>query len=166
MPETTLWQGRSSQLTNIGTYLFCAVFAAAVVAAALIWGVPWIYLLLVLPVLLAVRAYLRPLSQRYTLTNERLRIESGLISQRVDDLELYRVKDLTLVKPAALRMFGLGTLVLHTSDYTTPQLMIRAITEPERVHDLLRANVEQQRSRKRVSEVDFNREDQLAGGAP
>ena len=55
--------------------------------------------------------YLNRINTRYTLTNERLKIEKGLLSKSVDEIELFRVKD-TKVKSTFLKT---NQLVFNTN---------------------------------------------------
>lgn len=133
MQEQTVWEGTSSQWTNFGWFVAC---------------------LLVLPIPWAIVRWLQTRCRRYTLTTERLRLTSGVLSRRTDDLELYRVKDHALEQPMVLRMLGLGNVVLFTSDASTPQVVLPAIHNPVAVRDLIRKHVEERRAAKGVREMD------------
>lgn len=61
----------------------------------------------------------------------------------------YRVE-----RPLIYRMFGLGNLIIYTSDKTTPIFRLEAIREPEEKYKILRGLVEQSRREKHVFEVD------------
>ena len=65
-------------------------------------------------------------------------------------MELYRTIDTTLVEPFNLRMFGLGTIELRTSDATTPIVRLEAIRGARKLREELRRHVEDCRDRKRV----------------
>ncbi|MCE9590121.1 MAG: PH domain-containing protein [Planctomycetes bacterium] len=156
-PEEIVWQGGPSQVTNLVRFLIDLVIAAVLLAIPFVFrSAPgWVAALAVVPLAVAGFHWLRVRSLRFTLTTERLRIETGILTRRTDDMELYRVKDFTLTKPIALRLFGLGDITINTSDHTTPRVTLHAVSNPSHVHDLIRANVERQRDRKRVREVDF-----------
>lgn len=137
-PDATLWTGRSSQWLNLKTYL---------VAALGFW--------LVIPLLFALGRYLEVRCRVYELTSERLRVSRGVLSKRIDELELYRVKDISVDRPFWLRLFGLGSLVLDTSDHTTPQVVIAALPDYDALRARLRERVETRRRERGVTEVDF-----------
>lgn len=80
MEEKTLWEGGPSQLVNLGLFVVCGL---------LFWTV--------IPSIMILAAYLRTKNTRYELTNQRLRITTGTLARRVDEIELYRVKDSTVV---------------------------------------------------------------------
>jgi uncharacterized membrane protein YdbT with pleckstrin-like domain len=92
----------------------------------------------------------------FELTSQRLKIDSGILNRRHEELELYRVKDYSLERPFLLRIVGLGNLIMHTSDTSTPTVTIRAIAEVQDVREKLRAAVQTERDRKRVRELDVD----------
>ena len=63
---------------------------------------------------------------RYTLTNERLKITSGLLSKRVDEVELFRVKDTKVYQSFLDRLVGLGTITVQSADQTG-ELVLRKL---------------------------------------
>ena len=95
----------------------------------------------------------------YQLTTQRLRIRRGILTRRLDELELYRVKDYVLEQPLLLRLVGLGNLTLVSSDATTPTVILQAIAGAEGVRELLRNAVQTERDRKRVRELDVGAHD-------
>ena len=94
--------------------------------------------------------------QRFEITSERLRLIQGVLNQDIDEIELYRVKDTRVLRPLWLRLFGLGNVVLETSDRTHPNLVLTAIKDAMEVRERLREHVEILREQKRVREVDFD----------
>ena len=100
--------------------------------------------------------YLVVRTEVFELTTERLRISHGVINQRIDEIELYRVKDIQMERPWWMRLTGLASIMLETSDRSIPRLVIPAIRGGEGLREILRKNVELQRDRKRVRETDFD----------
>ncbi|MBI5386122.1 MAG: PH domain-containing protein [Verrucomicrobia bacterium] len=159
--ETVIWRGSSSQVRNLHVYLLC-------VLAALVWTgvamVTWMFFngsgrpyvvgvmagLAVLCVLYAVWRFILLRSCEYEITTERLRLRRGLFSKRTEEVELYRVKDHTLIEPFWQRFFGVGTIQLTTHDTTTPLVEIEAIRKAREIADEIRKNVEACREKKRV----------------
>jgi uncharacterized membrane protein YdbT with pleckstrin-like domain len=92
-----------------------------------------------------------------------LRLTRGVINQKIDEIELYRVKDSQMVRSWWMRLTGLASIVMETSDRTLPHLVIPAIHGGEQVRELLRKHVELERDRKRVREMDF---DEHSGDVP
>ncbi len=100
--------------------------------------------------------YLVVRTQVFELTSERLRITRGVINQQVDEIELYRVKDSLMIRTWWMRLTGLASIQLETSDRTIPSLTIPAIHGGTEMRELLRKQVEFQRDKKRVREMDFD----------
>ena len=59
-----------------------------------------------------------------------------------------------LEQPFFLRLFGLGNIVMQTSDRSHPSVRLRAIRDGEQLYERIRAAVEESRARKGVRELD------------
>lgn len=164
--ESTLWQGTPSQILNLPAFLL------GLLIAAILTTVAFFTLVLAGPLLIAVIAAIwvvcllpwavKSLATRfdnYVLTSERLRHSSGIFNRNIEVLELYRVKDLRIELPLHFRIFGLSRILLETSDRSTPFVMLEGIRDGVTVSDLIRNQVEIQRDKKRVREVDFDDDD-------
>src|SRR5262245_37499072 len=92
--EKTLWQGHPSHVTNFWTYVLCGLT---------FW--------LIVPIFIALWKWLEMRCFVYELTTERLKHTSGVFSKRLDELELYRVKDIAIEQPFALRLFSLANII-------------------------------------------------------
>ena len=174
--EKTLWQCSPSQLLNFKSFLFYGfltilflvgvIYAGSIVNSVLdsnfmgrdtyanylriFFLIPFfISLLILLYKLLNIKMTV------YELTTERLRYSHGILSKTTEELELYRVKDIGLKEPFLLRIFGLGTIHLVTSDKSHPEFTLIAIRGIKEKRDSIRDNVERLRKEKRVSEIDF-----------
>ena len=84
-------------------------------------------------------AYARLRGMRYRLTNQRLTVESGLLSKRVDDIDLRTIQDVTLEQSALERLLGVGRLGIVSSDHNRPRLVLIGIQGPRDVRERLRA---------------------------
>ena len=47
---------------------------------------------------------------RYTLTEEKLLVDSGFLNKKQEEVRLYRIMDMTLNRSFGQRIFGLGTI--------------------------------------------------------
>jgi len=159
--EQSLWKGSPSQWLNLGPFTIALLLAAACLAGGLFF--PPAFAALVLPVVFALWKFLVVKTQVFELTNERLRITRGVINQKIDEIELYRVKDSVMIRTWWMRLTNLASIQLETSDRSMPQLVIPAIHGGSEMRELLRKQVEIQRDRKRVREMDFD--DAVEGGA-
>lgn len=93
-------------------------------------------------------------STKITLTNQRLRIRTGIFSKSMEEIELYRVKDWTFTQPFLMRMLGYGAVQIHSSDRTAPEVNFTWLKDAREMSELLRTAVEAVRDRKRVREID------------
>ena len=82
-----IWVGRPSQLINIFVYLF------------LFWTI-----------IIPLYSYLKTRFTIFELSKDRLKLKKGILSQQIDETELYRIRDYEVSKPFILRIFGLGNL--------------------------------------------------------
>jgi uncharacterized membrane protein YdbT with pleckstrin-like domain len=127
-----LWKSSPSQISNF-------------------WG----FLLLFWTVVIPIWVYLYTRFIKYELNAERLIIKTGILSQKIEETELYRVKDYSVSKPFFLRLFGLGNIVLTTSDKNNKYVKLHAIKDVEKIKDIIRTHVEKSRKRTGTKEVDF-----------
>lgn len=109
---------------------------------------------LVFPLLWLGWRYLELKNTSYDITAERICVRTGVLNKRKDWLELYRVKDIFVLQPLALRPFRKGCITLITSDRTHATFEIQAIENAEAISELLRNFVEQMRTAKGVREFD------------
>ena len=91
----------------------------------------------------------------YKLTEEKLLIETGFLSKKEEEIRLYRIMDMTLVRPLGQRLFGLGTIHLCTADKSTPEVDIKCIKQSREVKELLSDMVEAQREEKGITAREF-----------
>lgn len=92
---------------------------------------------------------------KYTLTKEKLLVESGILNKDEEEIRLYRIMDLTLKRSFWQRLFGLGTIHCCTADKSSPEIDIKWIKDSANVKELLSDLVEQERMEKRVSSREF-----------
>ncbi len=164
MPEETVWRGASSQWKNFGRYLLIAIVAGIVVVIFVAMRrlqsppvqqfSPYVLLLLLVPVFMALVRYLQTKCKIYELTTERLKTTEGVFSKVTDTLELYRVKDLETRQPFLYRVVALENIRVNTSDVSTPMVAIDAIPRAVALGDKIRNHVEAIRAQKGVREID------------
>jgi uncharacterized membrane protein YdbT with pleckstrin-like domain len=151
--ETTLWQGGPSQWLNLGHYVFAVILAAGVIVGGLFFPPAWA--LIAVPFFYVGWRFLVVRSTRFALSTERLRVTRGVFNQTIDEIELYRVKDIMMERPFWMRITGLSSILLETSDRSQPTLVLPAIPNGMELRENLRRQVEDIRDRKRVRELDM-----------
>ncbi len=92
---------------------------------------------------------------KYKLTDDRLFVITGLFTLNEDEVRLYRIMDLQLVRTFGQRLFGLGSIYVHSSDKSLGDFEIKNIKDSERIKEILSEKVEQERERKRVASREF-----------
>jgi uncharacterized membrane protein YdbT with pleckstrin-like domain len=95
-------------------------------------------------------------SRHYKLTTRRIVVESGILSKRMEQIDLYRVNDYTVLRPLGQRIMGTGTLLLRTLDKSSPELSITGIkTDLMSLYEKVRAATETDKQRRGVRVLDM-----------
>ena len=129
--EKRLYTGRPSQILNIVSFIL------------------WSWTLLI-PIII----YLKTRFTVYEVTDQRIKLKTGILNQEIDECELYRVRDYKIVKPFFQRIFGLGKIELVTSDRSNSNINLNGIKDPENLYNLIRDNVEKIRRKTGTRELD------------
>ena len=87
---------------------------------------------------------------KYSLTEDRLFVQRGLLKTQYDEVRLYRVLDVNVSRTLLQRISSVGTIVVHSSDMTLGCFSLQNIKDPLRVKELLSDHVETQRDLHRV----------------
>lgn len=159
--EITLWKGSPSQWLNLWHYTFSLVVIAGISIGAI--GFPPALAALVLPLGWMIWKYLSVRTQVFELTSQRLRTSRGIVNQVIDEIELYRVKDIQMHRTWWMRLTGLASISLETSDRGMPSLLIPAVHSGVELREQLRKQVETMRDQKRVREMDFDEGSDIEG---
>lgn len=119
----------------------------------------WLTLLLCLVgvgfvIILAI--WVRNLDVTYELTEDRLILRKGIFVKSIDEIELYRVKDVRMDFTLVNQWAGIGTLGIDSSDETTRDgpLVIPHIERAAERREELRRLVDAARQKRRVRELD------------
>ncbi len=92
-----------------------------------------------------------PLSfTRYSLSEDRLFISEGFLNIKDDEVLLYRVRDIDTRRSLWQRLFGVGTIIVVSSDKTMPNLVLKNIKDPVFVKELIHKQVEEMKIKRRV----------------
>lgn len=92
-----------------------------------------------------------PLSfTRYAVSDDRPFLSTGLLNIKDEEILLYRVRDLSLSRSLGQRIFGVGTIVVTSSDKSQPVLQIKNVKDPAGVKELIHTQVEEMKIRRRV----------------
>lgn len=151
--EQTLWTGRTHWKHYAGRLILWAL-GSIVYAVVFIWvagriealGGSVAFWCAVIPIGL-VGAYLgatifwRIIGRRYRLTDQRLFIERGVLTQTIDQTELIRVDDVRVRKTLLDRVFGLGDVEINSTDASDAFILIEGIRDPDRIAEDVRSRM-------------------------
>ena len=128
--------------------------AARAYLGSIVWGV------LLLPVfllggLLWLRVWYKTAATRYRLTTQRLFVQTGLVAKKLEEVELFRVKDVTLRQGVLDRLMGVGTVTVLSTDDTTPRLELAGILQPLEAKEAIRNAYRTARQREGLRTAEF-----------
>lgn len=99
---------------------------------------------------------------KYTIKEETITIDEGLLKTVENDCYMYKVQDVQHSASLAEKMFGLGTVICFTGDTTHPQLILKHIKHSKAVKDFILEQSETARRKRRT----MNMLDIGTGGMP
>jgi len=132
--EALLFQGRPALVPDLGHLLLAVVTVG-------LW--------------LVVR-FFQVRGQSYRVTSRRVVLEAGLLSKKLEQVDLYRITDYQVELPLGQRLLGTGNLILLTVDKTNPRVELRQVkTDVRALYESVRAATEADRARRGVRMVDY-----------
>ena len=88
---------------------------------------------------------------RYQVTDERFMTKIGFWKTETNEILLYRILDIKLVRSFGQKIFGVGTITLFSADQSHSSLEVKNVRKPNEVYSFLSRIIEQQRIQKRVA---------------
>lgn len=80
---------------------------------------------------------------RYALSEDRLFVERGLLTTHLEEVLLYRVRDIGLTISLGQRIFGVGSVIIESSDASSPKLVLSNVKAPRQVKEQIHRQVEE-----------------------
>lgn len=148
-PEVTVHQCTPSQISNLKNYVFAFLGVAAIVVLYIVTDKTLLLALLVIPLGFAFWKWLEVKTTRFTLTDQRLIVSNGIFTKKTNETELYRVRDTSIEEPFFYRMFGVGNVIIYSTDEVEGRLHFNAYNKPHWIKDQIRNNAETCRQKKR-----------------
>ena len=97
-----------------------------------------------------------PLSfTRFRLSEDRLFLEKGFLNINIDEVLLYRVRDLEVNLKLTQRIFGVGTVMVHSSDKSVPVLELTNIKQPREVKEMIHKAVEEAKLKRQMRTMEI-----------
>lgn len=81
--------------------------------------------------------------------------ETGLLYTIVEEVNLYRIRDISLHQSLFDKIFGTGTITLYSNDVRNPTFSLRHVAHPYKVRDMLSTQIEEQRKLTGVKVAEF-----------
>ena len=157
-PSTAGWLRGTA--AGLGTVLMGVAGFAATIAVAGDWGA-WPLVLTGLAALIVLWKWIQNMSAKYEITPERLIVRRGIVFKSIDEIELYRIKDVRMDFSLLNQWAGIGNICLASSDETTRvgDLVMRHIEKAQSRREELRRLVDAARQRRGVREIDMVHEE-------
>jgi len=151
--ERQLFAGHPAMIYSAGQIV---PFAVALVAAIAIGyyvdsGEQRLYVFagfVVVCAVLVLRAYMRSRGTHYTITTQRIMVRRGMLSQREEILELFRIDHFELLKPLGMRLLGQEEMRIFSSDAELESFYLYAIPGLDKMADTLREGQLRERTRR------------------
>jgi len=131
----------------------CGVVFRAVLCLTAMIGIFWVWLMqespwwhllsllcLIAGLFLLGRACAAVKTVQYRLTNQRLLMIAGLFARTTQELELFRVKDISVSQTLLARVLGYGTITVFSTDDSNLIVLLAGIGNPLGIKELIRDN--------------------------
>jgi uncharacterized membrane protein YdbT with pleckstrin-like domain len=141
---------------GLATVLVGIAGLALLIAMAGDWGA-WPLVLTGAALLVVVLKWLQNMAAKYEVTPERLIVRRGIVFKSIDEIELYRIKDVRMDFSLLNQWAGIGRICVTSSDETTRvgDLVMRDIPDAHRRREELRRLVDAARQKRGVREIDM-----------
>ena len=158
--EETLWRGTPSPILLIGkiatlvlilvaipliAYFFASTITDDLAKAATIRTAGWVIaaILAAVQLVVVILAWLRLRTTMYVITNQRVIVETGVVSKSVNEIDLRYVDDSQFTQGLADRLLGIGNVTLISSDKAFPTTVLQGIARPREIREMIRARAYQ-----------------------
>ncbi len=91
------------------------------------------------------------LSIHYKITNERVRVETGIFAKERYDVELVKIQDIDHKQNLTERAFNIGDVFIQSHDPTHPELILNNVSDPTEVNEILRNAMLKERKKHKLS---------------
>ena len=149
--EKDLFAGRPAAIYSVSQLVPFLVAIAVAIGVGYFTSNGLIYIVLGLVVFcgtICLAYYIKSRTIHYEITTQRIKLETGLLGKVEESLELFRIDHFELHKPIGMRLLGLASLRLFSSDAEIERFHIYGIPNLEPLADTLRECQLRERSRR------------------
>ena len=145
----------------LGRILLALLVVAATIALAVaIKASPTIdQIIIIAGLAIALPLFLTVLYKKYSilyrLSTQRLFLVRGLVSRKIEELELFRVRDIQVVQSFWQRILRFGRMTVFSTDASAPKFEMLGVANPLKVKDAIRVHFRTARLRERVRPTEF-----------
>jgi hypothetical protein len=159
LTEETLWRGSPSWRVLIAKIVmmvltvivipfvtsFISSHTADIEMSSRIMKIGWWVTALVLlyQVVAFLFALMRLQSTLYTVTNQRIMFEQGILSKSLSEIDLRSLDDTQFFQSFTGRLLGIGNVTLVSSDKTLPVTVLRGVHDPRNLREIIRSRAYQ-----------------------
>ena len=83
-------------------------------------------------------------------------VKTGIFSTKEEEVNLYRIYDISMTSSLWQKIFGVGTILLYSKDESTPNFALINVKNPSRVRNLLATQIEEEKAKRGFSVAEFN----------
>ena len=87
---------------------------------------------------------------KYTVKEDMITVDEGLLKTIENDCFMYKVQDVTHSAGLGEKIFGLGTVTCYTGDTTHPQLVLQHIRHSKEIKEYILKQSEEARLKRRT----------------
>ena len=102
----------------------------------------------------AVYTWVVRLSTEYRVFQDSLEVESGILARRIDNIQLFRVRDIGLFQSITGRLLGVGNVTVTSTDHSNPRFVLRGVDDPRGLYQTLRELVARSQATRRTMIVE------------
>jgi uncharacterized membrane protein YdbT with pleckstrin-like domain len=100
--------------------------------------------------------WFRSRGTHYRITTQRIVVDHGVFSKRLEQVDLYRIRDYTVERPFGQRLLGTGNILIEAMDSSTPTLRIFGLrANVVELYERLRIATEADRRMRGVRLIDY-----------
>jgi hypothetical protein len=159
LTEETLWRGSPSWRILIAKIVMMVLtvivipFAASFISShtadldlsSKIMKIGWWVTAIVLlyQIVMFLFALMRLQSTLYTVTNQRIMFEQGILSKSLSEIDLRSLDDTQFFQSFTGRILGIGNVTLVSSDKTLPVTTLHGVHDPRNLREIIRSRAYQ-----------------------